>query len=142
MIIEEARAKGIFRTKIMLAKAWESDPDKVDPADGPLIAMYKDEWIIMREPTKAESMRMNDKDPTGVDDVAQACIEDHTFTHQSSEGKVSSKEVWDLIKTSLTLYRYVVETWVKSTPLVRRSNGESAKLLSSTAGAGASLPVT
>jgi|GEM_PF-4191852 len=142
MNIEDAKAKGIFRTRIKLREAWETDPEQVDPADEPLKELYKDEWILMREPTQTESMRMDEKDLKGINEIAPGCVEDSSFKHGNDGTPCSGREVWDLVRSSLTLYRYVTEKWIKSTPLARRSDGESAKSPSSSATADASQPAT
>lgn len=126
MTIEEARSKGVFRTVVNLWEAWQTTEQPTDQ-ERDLRDFYGESWVELREPTQAEAVRLGDplKDPKAADEVIPGCIVGHNF-HHADEREASAREVWDLIRGSATLYSHVVQTWLRSIPLVRRSASGSA----------------
>lgn len=140
MTIEEARKRGVFTTRILLAKAWDVVPE-LSAKEAELKELFAEEWVEMREPSGAQSVRMQKSGDAFEPkiEIAAECTIGSSFAHDGG-GAVTGKEVWELIAGSLTLLRYVLDEWQESIPLVRRNAFLSAKSLSSTSTADASRP--
>jgi hypothetical protein len=156
MNIEDAKKRGIFTMRIMLGKAWDVLPETMPTAaelekanlvpvlsakEAELKDLYKDEWIELREPSMAQSTRMQKagEDIEKKIEIAIECTIGSSFGHEGG-GNANAAEVWGLIRESLTLAAYALGEWDRAIPLVRRSNFMSARLPSSSSTAAASQP--
>jgi hypothetical protein len=119
--LNEIKAKGIFKIRITLAKAFVAKDDY--EGDPELQAAYDGLVITLREPRGEEVLSIDAG--TGTNDATwlklfPECLIDWNVLRAENE-KASKEEVLDLLRTSSTLYTYVLNEWGASLPLARKS---------------------
>lgn len=104
---------GIFKIKVNVGEYFGFEDDEL--------------YIELREPTTDETISLSDNsspdnpsiNQSKVFEVIPSCIIDHNFFNEGDK-KMSSKEVWDLIKQRSGCAMDVVEAWSNNIPLSRR----------------------
>jgi hypothetical protein len=135
MYLKEIQAKGIFKKRIELAKAFEQrleKDEKPDPVMAELEQLYAGEWILMREPRGEEVIGFEaggkpKTDPNFVT-LFPDCLLDWSAKRDEKE-KASREEVMAMLKESSSLWAYVLNEWGTSLPLARRSGRASVSPL-------------
>lgn len=115
MKLSEAKEKGFFRTRINIGTYFECNE--------------KDVYVILREPTYAESQLIGDDDKMANEkflELLPSLLIDHNF-EKDAGGAATAKEVVDVLKASVSALVYVVKTWKEALPLTKMTAGNSDK---------------
>lgn len=125
--INNLKSHGWFKTHIDLANAF----DEKDPTEAEMAEAWGEAWVELREIDGQEAAALNSSMDSGaqnqwfVDKLPQLIVE-HNI--EKGEGKKASKEeVSEVIVRSSTMFAYVLQEWLSSLPLARRSATSSAK---------------
>ena len=121
VLLSNLKEKGYFKTVIHLADAFDAeDPSQVD-----LAAEWEGAQITIRELNARETSEYRKQAESGVIDDLAAVIVDHNIYREEGK-KASSEEVAEIINRSQTMYMHVINEWMKSLPLAKRSKEGSA----------------
>lgn len=126
VLINNLKARGYFKTRIVLSEAFNADDEEQAP--------YAKEWdgaiVELRELNAAEQARVQEAHAEGMQAALTEILRDAMVDHNlyREEGKkASSDEVVDIIKSSGTVFNHVMTEWVQHLPLARRSGVLSGK---------------
>ncbi len=116
ILLNDLKAKGLFKTRVHLSDAFPAKEDKE------LRKVYDGVYIDIREMNKQEAMTLQGEE-SRIDTLSELlpkCIVDHNVMKTDQE-KASVDEVMELISSSANLYTFVIEQWGNESPLARRS---------------------
>lgn len=114
MVLSEFKGRAVFRVRVDIGA-------KLTPP-----VEEGKEWVELREPSYEELLAAKSasgdpkKDATFISDLLPSLIVQHSF--EATEGvPADPKDVVEILRSSATLYGYVVKTWQESLPLGRKS---------------------
>lgn len=123
MKLSELKKAGVFSTQIDLADGYR-EAGLADKAEA-----FEGLYIEMRELSGDEQIRVRGKDDeeTGKNIAAMfdACICGHNIPSDEEGKPASKKEVAALVRSSGTLFNYVLNKWGAALPLAKASAQES-----------------
>lgn len=121
--INDLMDKGYFKISISLDGAFNAD----DPSEKEYAEVWAGRFIEVRELNATEAAELNEN-PKSVMERLEQFIVGHNFA-QDDEGKkkASNEQVAKVIMRSSTVYNHVINEWLQSLPLVKRSAANSAK---------------
>lgn len=122
--LNDLKERGYFKHVIYLADAFdEADEEQADQR-----AAWKDLEVTIRELNAEETAQYREMASTGnipAENLA-AVIVAHNIEREAGK-KASAQEVADVICRSQTVYMHVINEWMTSLPLGKRSGNSSEK---------------
>jgi hypothetical protein len=122
VMLSNLKEHGYFKTVIHLADAFDAE----DEAEIELAEQWEGATITIRELNARETSEYRKQAEEGYIDNLAAVIVDHNIYREEGK-KASTEEVAEIIGRSQTMYMHVLNKWMASLPLAKRSRSNSEK---------------